>query len=114
MRGGWGIDCLSILYQSRLTGYEIQHGVAADDRNAFDDGLGDPQAVERIFVVKRQRGQRRCVLWLVVQIAETVLVDAFLHEELVGLRQDVFLDADLDGNLPIARRTDQLLVGFGP
>src|SRR5260370_22218255 len=50
------------------------------------------------------------MLCLDVQIAEAVLVDRFVHEIFIGLGQRVLPDADLDGDFPVAGRTDQLLI----
>jgi hypothetical protein len=48
------------------------------------------------------------VSWLNVQVAEAIKVDGFMHGDLIGLGQRVFSLADLDGDFPVARRTDQL------
>src|SRR5262249_1954355 len=84
--------------------------IAADDRNPLDHRLGDDEPVERITVMERQARQGSRMLWFNGQNDEPVIRNPLLHECLVELRQRILIQTDLDGDFPIAGRTDQLLV----
>jgi hypothetical protein len=76
----------------------IKSWIDAQNRNSFHHSLRDQQTVEWVTVMKRQRCQHCCMLWLDSQDAKAIAEDAPLHEGRVWLIQGVFFQTDLDGN----------------
>jgi len=78
----------------------IQSCVTADDRNRFDQGLGCQHSVERVFVMKRQRNEHRCVTNLNEDNPEIVLFDPSSPERFKRHTERVPAQAYFDRNFP--------------
>ena len=62
-------------------------------------------------MVRGQGDQNGCMPGFDREDDEAVVEDRFLDEVVVTLGQGILAQADLDGQFPVARRTDQLGVG---
>jgi hypothetical protein len=88
-------------------GVTVQSEVPTDDGDVFDNRLCDDESIERIAMMKRQIGQGRGMLRLDRHEPEAIIENGLLDEFAKRDMQRVLLDADLDGNLSVACRTDE-------
>jgi hypothetical protein len=88
----------------------IECRISAYHRDLFGNRLRNNHPVEGVFVVHRQRGQDRGVWQSYGEYDKAASVNPCGPELFKWKSQRLLAKADLDGNLPITRRTNQNFV----
>ena len=92
----------------------VEVSIDADQRNRLGHRLRDQQSVERIAMMEGHLSQRSGVSRQDGQDRKGITRQLSLNKHIIGLRQRVLADADLDRDLPVARRADQdIIVAIG-